>query len=479
MPQLSLLYWLNKSRTNQAGLAPVMLRVTVDGRRAEYSTSVRASAASWNVRLHQLTGEGLAVASYNTLLHNLRAKALLLKDTLETAGKPATARAIVEALRQGVQASSVEVEPGPLFPPKPLTTTLTLSEASSSNRRANTVAFQHNHLIRTPLRMGVLEARIFVEALRGINHGPNGDTALPPIDIPLSAIMGTNDSATDYEAVRQACKDLYAKDINLLQVGARKESYHRTRLVSDIELLAGSGRIRGNFAPLMQPYLLQLTTTGNFTSADIAVLLTLSPTAQRLYWILKSYANLGEGRAVKRAESLEDLKLLLLQDAALYPVYAEFVRRVLEPIKQEFHSTEVGFPISWEPVKTGKKTTGILFTIPKVPQVQRRLVVTPVASAAAVRPTTRPDKFAAWLAGKGKKLQAAYQGLTSSSGAGGNQLTPAIAQRIIRYVADKPELERVLFATRHRIATTKEVIKDKASYSYKQLATALNQDFKQ
>ena len=479
MPQLSLLFWLAKNRTNQAGTAPVLLRITVDGRRAQHATGVRAAAAEWDVSRHQLTGEGQATADYNALLQNLRAKALRMKDTLETAGKPVTAAAIAEALRQGVQATAVEVEPGPLFPPKPLTTTLTLNpttEASSAaSRRANTVAFQHNHLIRTPLRMGVLEARIFVEALRGINHGPNGDTALPPIDIPLSSILGNDDSAAAYAAVRQACKDLYAKDINLLQVGAKKESYHRTRLVSDIELLAGSGRIRGNFAPLMQPYLLQLTTTGNFTSADIATLLTLSPTAQRLYWILKSYANLGAGRAVKRAESLENLKQLLLQDATLYPVWAEFKRWVLDPIKSEFHAPEVGFRIEWEPVKTGKKTTGILFTIPKV---QQRLAVAHVANVAATAPVARPDKFATWLADQGEKLQAAYQGLTGSSGASANHLAPAVAQRIIKHVAGKPELEKVLFATRHRIATTKEAVKDKASYSYKQLATALGKEFR-
>ena len=34
------------------------------------------------------------------------------------------------------------------------------------------------------------------------------------------------------------------------------------------------------------------------------------------------------------------------------------------------------------------------------------------------------------------------------------------------------------FATRHRIATTKEAVKDKASYSYKQLATALGREFR-
>lgn len=452
-----------------------MLRITVGRKRAEYSTGIRVAPESWEVRTHQIEGEGEDVADHNQLLKNLRAKALRVKDTLETAGQPVTAVTIAAALREGVQATAVQVEPGPLFPPQPLTTTLTLSEATSNaSRRANTVAFQHNHLIRTPLRMGVLEARIFVEALRGIHHGPNGDMALPPIDIPLSAILGKDDSAAAYAAVRQACKDLYAKDINLLQVGARKESYHRTRIVSDIELLAGSGRIRGNFAPLMQPYLLQLTSSGSFTSADIATLLTLSPNAQRLYWILKSYANLGEGRAWRQALSIEDLKLLLLQDAALYPVYAEFKRWVLEPILEEFHSQDVAFPVKWEAVKTGKKTTGILFTIPK-PRPRTAAPTVPVAALNAA-----PDTFTVWLAGQSKKLQTAYAGLTShsSSSKNSNHLAPAVAQAIVRHVAGQPELETLLYTTRHRIATSKEAIKDKAGYSYKQLATALGREFK-
>jgi hypothetical protein len=473
MPQLSLLYVLDKRRVNPAGMAPLILRVTVEGKRAMYSTGIRIAADSWDVARHQVTGEVEAVADYNTLLQNLQAKALRVRDTLETAGKVATAAAIVSALRQGVQATAVDIEPGPLFPPKPLTTTLTVSEAGTKpTRRANTVAFQHNHLIRTPLRMGVVEARIFVEALRGINHGPNGDTTLPPIDIPLSAILGNDDSAAAYATVRQACKDLYSKDINLLQVGARKESYHRTRIVSDIELLAGTGRIRGNFAPLMQPYLLQLTTTGNFTSADIATLLTLSPTAQRLYWILKSYANLGEGRTVKRAETLVDLKLLLLQDANLYPVWAEFNRWVLEPIKAEFHAPEVNFPATWEPQRTGKKIMGLLFTIPKV---QQRLAVATVAAAA---PVTQRDKFATWLAGQSDKLQAAYQGLTSTRGPMANFLASDVAQRIVKYVAGHAGREKTLYTTRYQIGTSKETIKDKAGYSYKQIATALGKEFR-
>ncbi len=479
MPAVSFMYWLRRGRADTTGLPPtVTLRITVGGKRASYSTGIRVAAAGWDSGRHRLTGEGEAVASYNQLLANLEAKGLLLKDSLETAGKPVTAAAIVAGLRDGVQAPpAVAVAPGPLSPSQQLTTTLTLSDDSDdrNKRRGNTVAFQHNNLVRTPLRMGVLESRIFVEALRGINQGPDGDTALPPIDIPLSAVLGTDDSAAGYASVRQACKDLFAKDINLLQVDARKESYHRTRIVSDIEVIAGKGRIRGNFAPLMRPYLLQLTTAGNFTRADIATLLTLSPTAQRLYWYLKSFANMGEGRTVTHSVGIEQLKLLLLNDAALYPMFADLKRWVLEPIRLEFHAPAVAFPVEWEGTKTGKKTTGIKFTIPKAPQ---QLAAAPVATVAAAKPTARPDRFAAWLAGQSPKLQTAYAGLTGTKGASANHLAPAVAQAIVRHVAGKPDRETALFVTRHRVATTKEAVKDRAGYSYKQLVAALGREFK-
>lgn len=87
-----------------------------------------------------------------------------------------------------------------------------------------------------------------------------------------------------------------------------------------------------------------------------------------------------------------------------------------------------------------------------------------MASAAAVKPTDRPNKFAAWLAGQNAKSQTAYAGLTGNSGASANHLTPAVAQAILKHVAGKPDREKVLFATRHRVATTKEAVKDKARF---------------
>ena len=476
MPAVSLLFVLRKPEGERTDRR-ILLRVTVNKKRAEYTTGVRVQPDQWDVTRHRIRGESQAVADFNQVLHNLHAKALRMKDTLETAGQLITAGAVVAALRAGVQATAVAVEPGPLFTPQPLTTTLTLSDDSDdrNKRRSNTVAFQHNELVRAPYRMGVLESRIFVEALRGINHGPDGDTTLPPIDISISAVIGENDGADNYADVRQACKDLFNKSINLAKLDAPKGTFHRAHLVSELELVPGSGRIRGSFTPVIQPYLLQLTTTGNFTRADVAVLLTLSPNAQRLYWYLKSFANMGSSSTVKQSIGLEKLKELLLNDAGLYPIYAEFVRRVLEPIVKEFKGPNVAFPVEWFGVKTGKKTTGIEFVIPKA---QPQLVAAPVASGTAAKPTARPDKFTAWLAGQSENLQLAYAGLTGHSGASANHLAPNVAQSILKYVAGKPDREKALFTTRHQVATTKEAVKDRAGYSYKKLVAALGREFR-
>ena len=476
MPTVSLLFVLRKPEGKRTDRR-ILLRVTVDKKRAEYTTGVRVEPDQWDVARHRIKGESKAVTDFNQTLHNQHAKALRMKDTLETAGKSVTAAAIVAALRAGVQATAVAVEPGPLFPQQQLTTTLTLVDDSDdrNKRRGNTVAFQHNELVRAPYRMGILESRIFVEALRGINHGPDGDTTLPPIDIPISAVIGENDGADNYAAVRQACKDLFNKSINLAKLDAPKGTFHRAHLVSELELIPGSGRIRGSFTPVIQPYLLQLTTTGNFTRADIATLLTLTPNAQRLYWFLKSFANMGSSPTVKHSVGIEQLKLLLLHDATLYPIYAEFVRRVLEPIMKEFKGPNVAFPVEWVGVKTGKKTTGITFTIPKA---QQQLAAAPVASAAAAKPTARPNKFAAWLAGQNENLQLAYAGLISSDKANSNSLAPNVAQAIVKHVAGKPDREKALFATRHQIGTTKEAVKDRAGFSYKKLVKVFGREFK-
>jgi hypothetical protein len=317
--------------------------------------------------------------------------------------------------------------------------------------------------------MGLIEARIFVEALRHITQGKNGSKELPPIRIHMSAIIGKDDSAEAYTAVRQACKDLVRRILNLSPVVGDSKDLHEVPLMSEIVLASGTGYITGNFNPKIAPYLIQLASVGNFTSADIATLLTMRhPHSQRLYWILRSWAGMGSGRTHTHQESLDDLKLMLLEDSSLYPVYADFKKRILDPITADFHSEEVGFMVEWAPVKTGKKVTAIKFTIPRDQSRAQPAI------AAAVRAAADEDAFEAWIESQSPKLKTAYIGLRSTKGAAGNHLSKSLAQRLIRHVAGNPELEKVLYHTRHAIATTRLTIVDKAAYSASQFSKALN-----
>jgi hypothetical protein len=107
-------------------------------------------------------------------------------------------------------------------------------------------------------------------------------------------------------------------------------------------------------------------------------------------------------------------------------------------------------------------------------------VATVAAAAGKPTATAKPDKFARWLAGQEDNLRTAYAGLisTSSASAQSNHLAPSVAQAIIQHVAGKPAREKLLFTTRHQIGITKEAVKDKAGYSYKQLAKVFGREFR-
>lgn len=331
----------------------------------------------------------------------------------------------------------------------------------------NTVAFQHNYLIRTPLKMGLIEARIFVEALRHIRQGDNGSKELPPLRIHMSEVVGKDDSAAAYSAVRQACKALVRRILNLLPITGDSKDLHEVPLMSEISLASGTGYITGAFNHKISPYLIQLAKVGNFTSADIATLLTMKhPSSQRLYWILRSWAGMGTGKTATHEESLAELKLLLLEDSSLYPVYADFKKRVIEPIMADFHAPEVGFMVDWEPLYTGKKVTGLRFFIPRDQAREQP------ALEAAVKDAVDEEAFDAWIDGQSRQLKTAYAALWSTEGTG-NYLSKKVAQKVIRHVAGNPMLEDLLFRTRHAIATTKVDIIDMAAYTTSKLNKAL------
>lgn len=335
---------------------------------------------------------------------------------------------------------------------------------TTTDNSLNSHAFQHNFLIRTPLRMGLIEARIFIHAL---GHIHQNDKELPSIKIPIKRILGDNLAGPGYEAVKIACKALVRQILNVLPPNARRGNLREVPLMAAIDLDLGTGYITGQFNELARPYLLQLKEAGNFTSANIQNLLTFTnANSARLYWILLSYRNLeSKSATVKKHLELKELKGWILNDDSLYPVFADFKKRVLDPVAEDFK--RIGFGATWEPIRTGKKTTALAFSIPKDKPEPKKLA----AKAAAA--TGETSDWTTWLAAVDKKLQTAYTSLLDK-----HQLTPATAKKVVQWVAANPDKAATFYKAKHNALTSKEPVKDMKKFTLARLNEALGTAFK-
>jgi hypothetical protein len=230
---------------------------------------------------------------------------------------------------------------------------------------SNGIAYQHNHLIRQPLKLTPLEVKIFLLALRCVRHD---DTELPSITIPLTDIMPKINGGKDYEQITQACRSLLTKRIQLIPVTVttpkKNAKWHEANILQDIGIdPSGTGTVTGTFSVKVKPYLVELK--GNYTMGEIAKLLAMTnPNTYRLYWLVKSWDGVGHHRF-----QLDELRNLLFEEDDQYPTFYDFKRYVLDSALAAFH--EMDWKVSYEPVKTGKKVTAVDFVIPKLDVKQR------------------------------------------------------------------------------------------------------------
>jgi hypothetical protein len=82
----------------------------------------------------------------------------------------------------------------------------------SSHSSLHPLAYQANALVRAPLRLTNVEARIFTLALGCIHQG---QTELPAIVIPLGRVLTQKKGGSVYETIREACKALVSKVVTI------------------------------------------------------------------------------------------------------------------------------------------------------------------------------------------------------------------------------------------------------------------------
>jgi hypothetical protein len=216
-------------------------------------------------------------------------------------------------------------------------------------------AYQANALVRAPLKLSNVEARLFALALGCIHQG---QTELPGISIPISKVLTQKKGGSIYEAIRDACKGLMSKIVSIETKSKSKNRFTAYSIISYMDINEGTGLITGNFAPEIKPFLLQLAE--HYTHVEIEILLLLrSAHAHRLFWLLKSWDDVGNWEV-----EFEILRKQILGDDndKTYTLFHDFKRYVLEPSLREIHA--LGWMVSYAVLKEGKKVRAIRFAIP-------------------------------------------------------------------------------------------------------------------
>ncbi|MBC7922472.1 MAG: phage integrase SAM-like domain-containing protein, partial [Ferruginibacter sp.] len=70
----TVLFWINRARTNKKGEVPIYARITVDGKRAEIATGCSVEGERWNAAMGSVKGNKEDARSINAFLETIMLK---------------------------------------------------------------------------------------------------------------------------------------------------------------------------------------------------------------------------------------------------------------------------------------------------------------------------------------------------------------------------------------------------------------------
>ncbi|RZK28878.1 MAG: RepB family plasmid replication initiator protein [Hymenobacter sp.] len=220
----------------------------------------------------------------------------------------------------------------------------------------------------------------------------------------------------------------------IVSIEAKNKSKNRAlvySIISFMDINEGTGLITGNFAPEIKPFLLQLAE--HYTHVEIEILLLLRTAhAHRLFWLLKSWDDVGVWEV-----GFEALRKQMLGDdnEKTYTIFHDFKRYVLEPSLKEIHT--LGWLVSYVALKEGKKVRAIRFSIPEVKQ---KALSSDSASSASVIKDEREARNSQPAPDKQMTLNLSADSPTVQQRVVTRlqklKLTPAQIQHILQYLGD-------------------------------------------
>ena len=214
-----------------------------------------------------------------------------------------------------------------------------------------------NALMNASYNLDLVEQRLILLAILEARESGKGINANDPLTVHAESYInqfGVH-RTTAYQALKDACKDLFARQFSYQEKRERGRANITSRWVSQVAYIDETATVEVIFAPAVVPLITRLEE--QFTKYDIEQISGLSSAyAVRLYELLICWRSTGKTPIIELGEFRKRIGVLDTE----YQRMDVFKRGVLElALKQVNEHTDI--TATWEQHKRGRTITGFSF----------------------------------------------------------------------------------------------------------------------
>ncbi len=286
-----------------------------------------------------------------------------------------------------------------------------------------------NALINASYNLDLVEQRLILLAIVEARGSGRGINANDPLEVHAESYVNQFNVArqTAYQALKDACKDLFARQFSYQEVNKRGNVENvLSRWVSEIRYIDDEATVKLIFAPAIVPLITRLEE--QFTKYELQQISNLSSAyAVRLYELLIAWRSTGQTPVIELAEFRQ--KIGVLDDE--YTRMGNFKDRVLNlAIAQVNEHTDIN--VKCEQHKKGRNISGFSFTL------KQKKVITTKTSTSLDLFSKMTDAQRHLFANKLSELP------DMNKYSQGTESYPQFAVRIAEMLQDKEKFEELL-----------------------------------
>ena len=206
-----------------------------------------------------------------------------------------------------------------------------------------------NALINASYNLDLVEQRLILLAIMEARESGKGINANDPLTVHAESYINqfSVHRNTAYQALKDACKDLFARQFSYQEQRPKGIANITSRWVSQIAYIDNSASVELIFSPAIIPLITRLEK--HFTSYEMKQISYLSTGyAVRLYEILIAWRSTGKTPVIELIDFRKQIGVLDTE----YNRMHDFKKRVLDPSLSKLKNIQI-LQLKWNSIKQG------------------------------------------------------------------------------------------------------------------------------